>query len=106
MEEIYLLSFIAGMFFAVIMDTYIFKYFKRKFHNDVHFYVTRDATVTLELWIGKPKRIYGKYWVSEQGNAVSLLTNERYINDFNLNKSDFDNLKWEDEPIEVFLKLK
>ena len=58
------------------------------------------------LRIGKPKRIYGKYWGHEQGNAVSLLTNERYINDFNLNISDFDNLKWEDEPIEVFLKLK
>ena len=105
MEEICLLSFLAGMFFAVIMDTYIFKYFKRNSHNDVHFYVTRDATGTLELWIGKPKRIYGKYWGHEQGNAVSLLTNERYINDFNLNISDFDNLKWEDEPIEVFLKL-
>ena len=106
MEEICLLSFLAGMFFTLIIDTYIFKYFKRNSHNDVHFYVTRDATGTLELWIGKPKRIYGKYWVSKQGNAVSLLANERYINGFNLNKSDFDNLKYEDEPVEVFLNLK
>ena len=106
MEEICLLSFLAGMFLTVIVDTYIFKYFKRNSHNDVHFYVTRDTRGILELWIGKPKRIYGKYWGSEQGNAVSLLTNEKYINDFNWNKSDFDNLKYEDEPAEVFLNLK
>ena len=106
MEEICLLSFLAGMFFTLIIDIYIFKYFKRKFHNDVHFYVTRDVTGTLELWIGKPKRIYGKYWDHGQRKDVYFLTNERHINDFNLNKSDFDNLKYEDEPVEVFLNLK
>ena len=106
MEEICLLSFLAGMFFTLIIDIYIFKYFKRKFHNDVHFYVTRDASGTLELWIGKPKRFYGRYWGPDRGNAVSLLTNEKYINNFNLNKSDFDNLRYEDEPVEVFLNLK
>ena len=106
MEEICLLSFLAGMLFTVIVDTYIFGYFKRNSHNDVHFYVTRDTNRTLELWIGKPERICGKYWTHKSGDAVSKITDDRFINSFNLNISDFDNLTYDDEPLEVFLILK
>lgn len=63
----------------------------------------------LEHWncgLESQKRFYVKYWNRERGNAVSLLANEKNINDFNLNKSDFDNIKYEDDPVEVFLNLK
>lgn len=106
MEEICLLVFLGGVLFSVIADTYIFGYFKRNSHNDVHFYVTRDIDRRLELWIGKPIRIYGKYWGHKYEDAVSIITNERFINNFNLNRSDFDNLTYDDEPLEVFLNLK
>ena len=29
-----------------------------------------------------------------------------FFNSFGINKNDYDNLKWEDEPVEVFLNLK
>lgn len=74
--------------------------------NKVHFYVTRDIDRRLELWIGKPIRIYGKYWIYESEDAVSKITDNKSINNFNLNISDFDNLTYEDEPVEVFLNLK
>lgn len=77
----------------------------KKPQNKVHFYVTRDIDRRLELWIGKPIRIYGKYWIYESEAAISKITDDRFINNFNLNISDFDNLTYDDEPVEVFLNL-
>lgn len=82
------------------------KIFNKK-KNKVHFYVTRDSNPLseglLKLWINKPDRgvdiwYNGKSWARHiaAGNNLEL---------FRLNLSDYDNLKWEDEPIEVFLNL-
>lgn len=75
--------------------------------NKVHFYVTRDSAPLskglLNLWINKPDRgvdiwYTGKSWARHiaVGNDLRL---------FRLNLSDYDSLKWEDEPKEVFLNL-
>ena len=98
-----LLIFPGFILAAIIVLIYEIK--PKKPQNKVHFYVTRDIDRRLELWIGKPIRIYGKYWIYESEDAVSKITDDRFINNFNLNISDFDNLTYDDEPVEVFLNL-
>lgn len=71
--------------------------------NKVHFYVARDKNGVLTLWFGKPYR-GTEYWVV--GTKSYLLpADEKELNLYGLNIEDYDNLKWEDEPIEVFLNL-
>ena len=71
--------------------------------NKVHFYVARDKNGELWLYIGKPFRddaiFHGN--ADKQVSSVTRLKSER----FSLNPNDFKDLKWEDEPIEVFLNL-
>ena len=66
--------------------------------NKVHFYVARDKDGTLWLYMGRPYR--GKH---EFEGVICL--NGNYFENCNLNRNDFDNLKWEDEPVEVFIKM-
>ena len=70
--------------------------------NKVHFYVARDKNGDLWLYIGKPFRIGNRFY-SDSNKKVFCLT--YCIEKFGLKHEDFDYLKWEDEPIEVFLKL-
>lgn len=68
--------------------------------NKVHFYVARDKDGALWLYIGKPIR-------SESVFASELNIDLTHCNFYSLglNKNDYTNLKWEDEPVEVFLNL-
>lgn len=97
------LAFISGV--AITLFVLIIPIKNTPSKNKVHFYVTRDIDRRLELWIGKPIRIYGKYWIYESEDAVSKITDNKSINNFNLNISNFDNLTYDDEPVEVFLNL-
>lgn len=76
----------------------------RRKKNKVHFYITRNKDGKLFLWIGKPRRVpVVKRWVGY--NEVTWITSSDNIRAYNLNPKDFDNLKWEDEPKEVFLNM-
>lgn len=76
----------------------------KKSSNNVHFYVAREYNGTLSLWLGKPFR--GRFkWHTALNTSITFLYGERKFKYFNLCESDFDNLKWEDEPVEVFLNL-
>ena len=55
----------------------------------------------LRLYLGKPYRDIGFYTI----NKGCFVTRQEYFHDFGLDKNDFKNLKFEDEPIEVFLNL-
>lgn len=70
--------------------------------NKVHFYVARDKDGILALWLGKPHR--GKYYWLTKGNKM-LMAADIELNLYGLNIDDYKDLKWEDEPIEVFLNL-
>lgn len=70
--------------------------------NKVHFYVARDENKTLWLFLGKPIRDYNCYITKICGSVIS---NSYNFKDFGLNPDDYKDLKWEDEPIEVFLNL-
>ena len=69
--------------------------------NKVHFYVARDKNESLWLYLGKPIRV-AHMFVKGHG---SPLTESYRFQEFGLNENDFDNLKWEDEPVEVFIKM-
>lgn len=70
--------------------------------NKVHFYVARDKDGILALWLGKPHR--GKYYWLTKGNKM-LMAADIELNLYGLNIDDYKDLKWKDEPVEVFLNL-
>ena len=71
--------------------------------NNVRFYVARDKDGELWLYIGRPFRddaiFHGD--ADKQVISVTRLKSGR----LGLNPNDFKDLKWEDEPVEVFLNL-
>ena len=71
--------------------------------NKVHFYVARDEyNNTLYLYLGKPYRGISKFTSSPKGRIIET---EDFFYKKGLNTADFSDLKWEDEPVEVFLNL-
>ena len=77
---------------------------KNKLRNKVHFYVARDKDRTLCLYIGKPFRGNTQF-CAKISNGVIVLT-QYHFKILGLNEKDYANLKWEDEPVEVFLNMK
>lgn len=70
--------------------------------NKVHFYVARDKNGKLWLYMGKPIRFNNAFIADlSKGNTLTNIN----FRCFGLNESDYLNLKWEDEPVEVFLNL-
>lgn len=72
--------------------------------NRVHFYVARDKNGLLYLYVGNPERAYSCF-LPHCGARVCHLEKEYDFKKFGLNTDDFKDLKWEDEPLEVFLNM-
>lgn len=68
--------------------------------NKVHFYVARDNNGKLWLYLGKPIRMKEQFVACSHGNNLS-----KHVSKYGLKENDYNNLKWEDEPVEVFLNL-
>ena len=92
---LYFITFILG-----VIIVYIGVYIKPKPKNNVHFYVARDKNGRLFLYLSKPFRRGDEFFSNERGNIML-----RDLKCFGLNPDDFKDLKWEDEPVEVFLNL-
>ena len=75
---------------------------KNKPRNKVHFYVARDRFGGLWLYLGKPFRGNNEFYCWHDKKVFCLTYN---LSCFGLNENDYANLKWEDEPVEVFLNL-
>ena len=88
-------------FVIVLCYDYRIKMIKNKPRNRVHFYVARDINGSLWLYLSKPVR----YDTEFRSHSNLYLTNQE-AQRFGLNKNDYDNLKWEDEPLEVFVNVK
>ena len=69
--------------------------------NRVHFYVARDMDGELYLYLGKPLRDNSEF----HGNHVNVFTLGGNFRRFGLNKNDYKNLHWKDEPVEVFVNM-
>lgn len=86
------------IFFIVLLNPS--KIEKKK--NKVHFYVARDKNSILYLYLGKPKRADFSFTPCKNGYCF---VDVRKFRKYGLNPYDFKDLKWEDEPVEVFLNL-
>ena len=73
--------------------------------NKVHFYVARDEFGTLWLDIGQPIRCEHSF-VSCYEKGGRCLGRDSDLKMYGLNENDFKDLKWEDEPLEVFVNMK
>ena len=71
--------------------------------NNVHFYVARDKSGALWLYMGKPIRTSMGFLSSHYCRFLGI---GEEFSQYRLNIHDFDNLKWEDEPVEVFINFK
>ena len=70
--------------------------------NRVHFYVARDMDGMLYLYIGKPVKTTDEFIACNYGK---IIISSKCFSEYGLNENDYDNLKWEDEPVEVFLNM-
>lgn len=90
-------------FIIVLCYEYKIKNLSTKLKNKVHFYVARDEDGDLWLYMGKPVRTINEFLACNYGIAIVL---SKYFSKCGLNENDYDNLTWEDEPVEVFLNMK
>ena len=97
-----ILSFIFGEAIMLLVLCIIAMAKEKKQKNKVHFYVARDKNSELLLYMGKPFRGINRFHSHING---CIITSENDFSNFGLNKDDYSNLKWEDEPIEVFINM-
>ena len=74
-----------------------------KKRNRVHFYVAKDMDGNLWLYMGKPNRGINEFEPASNEYCVVLTDNNFEV--FGLNENDYKDLKWEDEPVEVFVNM-
>ena len=98
------ISFIIGAVFMLATLCIVAISKDKEPRNKVHFYVARDKNNKLWLYIGKPIRD-DTIFKSDLYKGCIGLTHLNF-KCFGLNENDYANLKWEDEPIEVFINMK
>ena len=96
------ISFILGAMFMLMAICIVAINKDKEPRNNVHFYVARDKNNKLWLYIGKPIRIDNGF-ADDVRNGVFMLTS--YLEYLGINKEDYEDLKWEDEPVEVFINM-
>lgn len=101
MEDLLILI---GLYILFIIIVFYCEYVIRRttLRNKVHFYVARDKDNSLNLYLGKPKRVCYYFLSCTNGSHLAKVT---HFQRFGLNYKDFKDLKWEDEPIEVFINI-
>lgn len=98
------IAFILGAIamFVLVCIGYTTKQKERERVNNVHFYVAREKNGILLLYFGKPHRTNSVFYTKK---SQSLPFTGAYISNFGLNPDDFKDLKWEDDPVEVFINV-
>lgn len=71
--------------------------------NRVHFYVARNKSGDLWLYLGKPIRGNTRFYGNVDRRVIGLTC--VCLERFGLNRNNYDFLKWEDEPVEVFINV-
>lgn len=97
-----IISFIIGALIMTFVIGVVSNCKEDRPRNKVHFYVIRDRNGSLVLYLGKPYR-GGYYWIFTD-DTIFIAANDE-LNLYGLDMKDYDNLKWEDEPVEVFLNM-
>lgn len=97
-----IISFVIGAFTMLCAIGLMSCQKDNKSRNKVHFYVARDMDGKLFLYIGKPVRKSDEFL---PGNDGKFVVPSRKFSQCGLNKNDYADLKWEDEPVEVFINM-
>ena len=92
------------MLIIIFVIVFYYEHKIRKYKNKVHFYVARDKGGMIYLYVCKPER-RNSYFIGYNGNCNTLIANKYSFKKFGLNPDDFKDLKWEDEPLEVFVNM-
>ena len=99
-----IIAFIFGALLMFLVFCIVAPIKDKKPKNKVHFYVARDKTYNLLwLYLGKPIRFKDDAWLP--GKHGTVIETESSFEILGLNKEDYNSIKWEDEPIEVFFNL-
>lgn len=77
--------------------------YKGRNKNKVHFYVARDKDGNLWLYMGKPNRGVNEFKPASNEYCAVLTDNNFEV--FGLNKNDYKNLHWKDEPVEISVNI-
>ena len=96
------IAFILGAISMFVLVCIVYAAKQEEPTNRVHFYVVSDRVGTLWLCMRKPVRT-SMGFVSCNGGQ--LIVSAMKFSQYGLNGRDFDNLKWEDEPVEVFINM-
>ena len=88
-------------FIIILCYEYKIRNLHAQLRNKVRFYVARDMSGSLWLYMGKPIRFENFFAC---GHGQVLVSSDSFPK-YGLNIHDFDNLKWEDEPVEVFINM-
>lgn len=92
-------EFIVVFGLILLLGTEIRKLF-RMHKNNTHFYIARDKNDELFLFRNETEFHHDSY------KGIGILPSyTRNLNLYGLNKNDYVDLKFEDEPVEVFLNL-
>lgn len=97
-----MIYFIIGFIIGAVLMALAIANKNNKSRNKVHFYIARDKNSELLLYMGKPFRGIDRFHSHLNG---CIITSENDFSNFGLNKDNFANLKWENDPIEVFINL-
>lgn len=99
------IAFMTGVTVTFVIFSHEFYHIlKAESANRVHFYAARDESGELYLYLGKPIRRREAFYTDDK--SVIIPFSSRYLKKIGFNKEDFKSLKWEDEPVEVFLNMK
>ena len=98
-----LLLFLSFFILLFIIMTLKIRKLSAQLRNRAHFYVARDKNGELWLYMGKPIRTDTGFHGYQSRGSIALTY--YHFNKFGLNKGDYANLKWEDEPLEVFVNM-
>ena len=90
-------------FIVAFIIVFCYEHEIRRMRNKVHFYVAKDKNEELLLYMGKPFRGIDRFHPHLNG---CIITSEDDFSNFGLNKDDYANLKWKDDPVEVFINIK
>ena len=100
------IAIVCAVTLAFIVLEFVADKVKSKFskkRNHVHFYVAMDKDGSLWLYMGKPNRSVDVF--KSKINKFCVILTDNNFEVFGLNENDYKDLKWEDEPVEVFVNM-
>ena len=98
------IAFILGVISMFVMFCLVHAAKMEEPVNKVHFYVAREKDGALWLYMGKPIRCEGMF-VSSWKKRGKRIGRGSDLKMYGLNENDYKDLKWEDEPLEVFINM-